>query len=243
MKKTGVSERGRSRLTRFRRGLGVLILVACMPACGSYKKSTTYTAPAVGGPPGTLLSDSFFPFPPSAGTNWTAPSDSGGGTATSQYVVPEYHALMQAPSPRATAAFAFMRTNAAFNSHQVTISVDIQTTAQSSLTDVGSVRIENSTGNAVLAEADFDASTLMLTFHVGAMAFPPIPLAINTFYRVTFSVDASDMATWKLGTGTPTTAQAFSPVMVDVDVRADWAMGTPVANPAFIFRNVLVTTP
>jgi hypothetical protein len=197
-------------------------------------------APAGGGPPGTLLSDSFFPFP---GSNWTTPTVTGGATATSVYVAPEYHLEMAAPSTRATAASALTRSTTAFNSHQVTIAIDIQTSAQSSLVDVGSVLIENSTTHAVLAAADFDSSTLMLTFHIGATAFAPIALSTGVFYRLTFSVDASDMATWKLGTGTPTAAVAFSPVMVDLAPDATFAAGTPVANPAFIFRNVLVTTP
>jgi hypothetical protein len=150
---------------------------------------------------------------------------------------------MGAPSTRATAASALIRTNAAFNSHQVTIAIDIQASAQSSLADVGSVLIENSSTHVVLAEADFNASTLMLTFHIGATAFASIPLSSGVFYRLTFTVNASDMATWTLGTGTPTTAVAFSPVMVDLAPDANWATGTPIANPAFIFRNVLVTTP
>jgi hypothetical protein len=187
------------------------------------------------------MSDGFFPFP---GGNWTTPTTTGGATFSDPYTGIYYYLDIHAPTPRPTAASFLTRSTAAFNSHQVTIAIDIQTTAQSSLVDVGSVAIENSViPHAILAEADLDASTLMLTFKIGGTSFTPVALAAGTYYRLTFNVNASDMATWTLGAGTPTTAMAFSPVMVDVALKGNWAMGTPLANPDFLFRNALVTSP
>jgi hypothetical protein len=46
-----------------------------------------------------------------------------------------------------------------------------------------------------------------------------------------------------MDSGASTTAVPLAAQMVDVSLRAGWAMGTPAANPTFDFRNAQVTTP
>jgi hypothetical protein len=190
----------------------------------------------------TLMSDGFFPFP---GSNWTTPTTTNSATASSVFTGTEYRLQMAAPTRTAgTAPSALTRSTMAFNSHQLTIAIDIATTAQSTLADQGSVLIESSSGgHAVLARADFNASTSTLTTQIGAAAPVPVVLMANTFYRLTFKVDSSDMATWTVGAGMSTASVAFSPTMVDVALTANWVMGIPTINPDFQFRNALVTTP
>jgi hypothetical protein len=233
----------RPRRSWISKGLVLLALAALGPACPGY------SAPGgPSGPPGTmtLFSDGFFPFPDA---NWTTPTIANSATFSTPLESSGYALAIAAPSTR-TAAPTFLTrsdTNASggvsFNSHLLTISIDIATNVQGTLADQGSVVIESSPAHTVLARADLDALTLVLTTQIGAATPVTTTLTAGTFYQLKFKVDASDMATWTVGAGMPSAGVAFAPTMVDLALTGNWMVGTPAANPVFLFMNALVTTP
>jgi hypothetical protein len=225
------------------RGISLLLMAATIPACSysssghSYMAPTTMTAPAGST---TLLSDQFVTFP---GGNWTTPLTTNGATVTDVFTGSEYHLVMNAPTRTAgTAPSALTRTTSSFNSPTVTLSVDIQASAVSTVGDVGSVVIENAATHAIMARADLDANTMMLNVSISGPV-TGTPVSAGIFYRVTFKVDSKGNATWTVAGGAPTTGVIFPSTMVDMALQANWADGTPTPSPEFLFRDVLVTSP
>jgi hypothetical protein len=120
-----------------------------------------------------------------------------------------------------TAPTALTRSTSAFNSTPLTVSIVIDTSAQSTLGDIGSVVIESSPAHTVLARADLDSSAQTLTFSIMGTASAPVAIVSGTLYRVTFVVDGSNMAMGMLNSGTPTTPVAVATQMVDLALQAN----------------------
>lgn len=226
-----------------RRGIALFLIAWIVPAC-TYSRGPSYTPP--GGspaPPGStvLLSDTFVVFPGSA---WSPPTLDNGATAATAFSGADYRLQMAAPvRTGGTAPSAFTRSVTAFDSHVLTISADLGTTAPSTEVDVASVVIESSPARGVLARADLDSSAQTLTFSILGARSAPIAVTPGTLVRVTFQVDPRDQATWRVGDGGPTVAVPFPAQRVDVALEGAWAVGTPASNPLFQFRDVLVATP
>lgn len=231
------------------RGFGLVVLAAAVPACSYGSSGHSYMAPSgPGGPPGTttILSDSFFPDPGTAGSNWVAPTTTNSATTSVTFPAGGYILTMHAPTRTAgTAPTALTRTSSTFGPTTVSLSMDIQTSSSSTVGDIGSVVIEQAgAAHTVLARADLNANTMMLGVSVGGGTVTNTVVTAGTFYTVLFKVDSSGNASWSVNGGTATSPVVISTAaMIDMAVEANWAMGVPSPSPDFIFRKLLVTTP
>jgi len=124
----------------------------------------------------------------------------------------------------------------------LTLSVDLETSATSTLADTESFLIRDAASGAVLARADYDASTGLIAFSIAAVSFAPHAAAAGAFHTVTFTVDAAHNATWTLGATTTSPPVAFGTPTVRVRLSATYAAGAAAA-PEFFFGNLIETTP
>jgi len=124
----------------------------------------------------------------------------------------------------------------------ITISVDMEVSEASTLADTESIQILDSLSNAVLAHADYDASTGNITFWIEATSFASIAVPAGSFHTATFNVDAGHNATWSLAGTTTSPPVAFGTPTITLQLRAAFVDGGAVA-PDFFFGNLVVTTP
>src|SRR5258708_3404640 len=114
-----------------------------------------------------------------------------------------------------------------------TFSVDIQAASASTLPDTQSVRIL--VPPAIVAAAEYTASTGSLVFSIGSTTFPMVPVSQGSYHRVTLNVTSGGSATWALD-GAATGSVPFGNPSVSMELDVNFSAGTG-AGPAFFFRN------
>jgi len=224
------------RARRAARMLGLLLLVGLAPACYS-RSGKTYTPPPTIGA-GALFSESFFPTWPNS--NWSVPTPTN-TTVGMGYIPPTYDAQMDPTATRPGSASA--KPIMSFAPQPLTFKVDLRFSASGALTltDTASVQIIDSTPT-VLAQAVLDPVAGMISFTVGGASAGTAAFTASTFHTLTFTIDGSNMATWTLGAGSPSTPLAFGSHTTFLQLSASFGSGTG-NNPSFQFANVIVTTP
>jgi len=170
-------------------------------------------------------------------TPWTDPTVSN-TTATSFFLAS--YELRISDIARPGSASADSRTTVPAGA--VTISVDLEASASSTLADTQSIQIRDAISDAILAHADYDASTSMITVSIAGVTFAPHGVTAGAFHTVTFTVNAGHDATWSLAGKTTSPPVAFGTPTLSVRLGAAFAGGTAAA-PDFFFGNLLVTSP
>jgi hypothetical protein len=214
---------------------GLLALAALGPACYS-SSGHNYMAPAgPGGGAGTLVSDGFFPYP---NGNWTGATGSA-ATASSFFTGSQYFLRMQDTTRPGNISDITAMT---FSSEALTFKIDFQSSATSTVTDQAFIQIVDSASpGTVLAGALYDASTGMITFSIGATAFPAVAYAAGSFQTITFTIDAGLGGTWMIGATNEGTA-AFGTHTTKLKLGATWSASAGAA-PIFDFDNLVISSP
>ena len=118
-----------------------------------------------------------------------------------------------------------------------TFSVDIQASSASTRPDMQSVRILVSP--AIVAAAEYNASTGSLVFSIGSTTFPMVHLSQGSYHTVKFNITSGGSAAWAVdGVATGSVPMGNQSVSLELDVN--YASGTG-AGPDFFFRNPVVT--
>ena len=218
------------------RWLGLLLLAGLAPACYS-SSGKSYMAPPAPGGVGTLFSDGFTTFP---GTSWTkSVSPASSADAAFTYVPPFYYLDMtDTARPGSVSALTTMT----FASQPLTFVATFQYSAASASIDTVSVQIvDNSVSPVVLAQAVVNANTQMISFTVGGGAATTVAFQPATFETVSFSIDASNMGSWHMGS-TTTAPAAFGSHTTALRLLASYGSAATAA-PIFRFDTVVVSNP
>jgi len=220
---------------RLARLAGLLALAALGPACYS-SNGHTYMAPGGGGV-GTLFSDPFTTTPFSLDANWTPTVSSA---AITQHYVPPNYFISMTESSRPASASALSDT--AFMSEALTFNVGIRYSTSAS-SDLGMIQIVDSTTPAtVYASATLNATANSIALQVGGNPATTVTgLSAGTFYTVTFTIDASNMASWHV-LSTTTTAEAFGSHSTKLQLASSWPSTAGTAA-TFDFTAVSVSNP
>jgi hypothetical protein len=186
----------------------------------------------------TVFSETFFPTWPNS--NWTTPAVSN-ATVAMGYLPPVYDGRMDPTASRPGSAS--IKTFMSFTPEALTFQVELRYSFSAALTlsDKASVQIVDGS-STVLAQAVLDASTGMISFSVGAASAGTAAFSAATFHTLTFQIDATNMATWKMDAGSVSTPLAFGSHTTSLELRADFASGSGAA-PSFQFANVIVNHP
>jgi hypothetical protein len=136
---------------------------------------------------------------------------------------------------------ASTKTVMSFATGPLTFKVDLRFSAAASLTDTASVQIVDGSAT-VLAQAVLNAMAGTISFSVAGTSAGSTTFSSATFHTLTFQIDNTNMATWKLDAGSASGALAFGTHTSFLEMRADFASGTGAA-PSFQFANVIVSSP
>jgi len=230
------------------RALILLVLASIVPACSYSKSGKTYPA---GGPAGgagtvTLLSDAFV-YPPGplvpADPNWTASVDSG-TAATIVFPGPYFLDFTLGTRSASAALHATATTALTFASKPVTFTLAFQPPTAGAFpnNDVMSIIIKDGSSATVVAQADLNETTGVMSFNTNGTMTSTTPSA-GVMQNVVFSIDSSGNATWHVGSGfTSTPVLLTPPAMLSLVLKSTYTAGTG-AGPTFRFGSVLVTTP
>jgi hypothetical protein len=243
LKKSGPGRSGWLRVLVF------LALAAILPACSYSRTGKTY--PTGGGPVGgagtvTLLSDAFVNPPGPLATsdpNWTASTDSGTG-ANVVFPGPYFLDFTLTTRSGSVALHSTATTALSFASKPVTFTLSFQPPTAGTFpnNDLMSIIIKDAGSATVVAQADLNETTGLMSFNTNGSMTSTTPTA-GALQNVVFSIDASGNATWSVGSGfTSAPVLLTPPAMLSLVLKSTYTAG-PGGGPAFRFGSVLVTTP
>lgn len=226
---------------RLARLAGLLALAALGPACYS-SSGHNYMAP--GGPAGAgvLFSDGFVMAPGtplSSDAQWSETPAPSNATLTVTYSPPDYYVRL-AETSRPASASAISGTM--FTSEALTFTVGIRYSTSGS-SDLGVLQIvDATTTGTVYASATLDATANSIALKVGGNPATTVTgLSAGVFYTVTFTIDASNMASWHI-LSTTTTPEAFGAHSTRLQLASSWPSAAGTAA-AFDFTAASVSSP
>jgi len=232
--------------------LRVLILLglsAIVPACNYSSSGKTYPAggPAGGAGTTTLLSDAFVdapgPLATSDATNWTASTDSG-TAANIVFPGPYFLDFSLVTRSGGVALHATATTVLTFASKPVTFTLSFQPPTAGTFpnNDLMSIIIKDAGSAAVVAQADFNETTGVMSFSINGTASSTSPTT-GSLQNVVFKIDGAGNATWSVGSGFSSAPVLVTPpAMLSLVLKSTYTAGSG-AGPTFRFGSVLVTTP
>jgi len=116
-------------------------------------------------------------------------------------------------------------------------SVDIQAASASTRPDMQSVRLR--VPPAIVAAAEYNASTGSVVFSIGSTTFPMVHVSQGSYHTVTLNVTSGGSATWAVD-GVATGSVPIGNLSVSFELDVNYAAGSG-AGPDFFFRNPVVT--
>jgi len=133
-------------------------------------------------------------------------------------------------------------TGMSHSAQPVTISVNLQVSAASSLADTESVQIQDAATSAVVAKAVYNAQGGTITFSIGGTTYPSKAALPGAVHTISFSVDSGHKASWTSDGSVVGSSSGFGTASVTVAFVVTYAGGAGTA-PDFQFGNPVITNP